>query len=87
MFRKVSIPIPKSSICFSMLIYIQKCLNIHVIVHVHTRMYIYVHTTYTHIRICNTYNMASKCVSAISDLNPEIVAQGEAEGCYRGVTG
>ena len=33
------------------------------------------------------YNMASWCVSAISNLNPEIVARGEAEGCYRGVKG
>ena len=31
--------------------------------------------------------MASRCVSAISDLNPEIVARGEAEGCYQGVKG
>ena len=37
--------------------------------------------------ICNIYNMASRCVSAISDLNPEIVARGEAEGCYQGVKG
>ena len=37
--------------------------------------------------ICNIYNMASRCVSAISDLNREIVAGGEAEGCYRGVKG
>ena len=29
--------------------------------------------------------MASRCVSAISDLNPEIAARGKAEGCYRGV--
>ena len=29
--------------------------------------------------------MASRCVSAISDLNPEIAARDEAEGCYRGV--
>ena len=27
--------------------------------------------------------MASRCVSAISDLNPEIAARGKAEGCYR----
>ena len=33
------------------------------------------------------YNMASRCVLAISDLNPKIAAQGEAEGCYRGVKG
>ena len=26
--------------------------------------------------------MASQCVSAISDLNPEIAARGETEGCY-----
>ena len=31
--------------------------------------------------------MASRCVSAISDLNPEIAARGEAKGCYRGVKG
>ena len=37
--------------------------------------------------ICNIYNMASWCVSAISDLNPEIGARGEAEGCYGGVKG
>ena len=29
--------------------------------------------------------MASRCVSAISDLNPEIAARGEAKGCYRWV--
>ena len=29
--------------------------------------------------------MASRYVSAISDLNAEIVGRGEAEGCYRGV--
>ena len=28
---------------------------------------------------CNIYNMASSCVSAISDLNPEIAAGGEGE--------
>ena len=32
--------------------------------------------------ICNIYNMASRCVYAISDLNLEIGARGEAEGCY-----
>ena len=26
----------------------------------------------THKLICNIYNMASRCVSAISDLNPEV---------------
>ena len=31
--------------------------------------------------------MASRCVAAISDLNPEIVARGEAKGCYQGVKG
>ena len=31
--------------------------------------------------------MASRCALAISDWNPEIVARGEAEGCYRGVKG
>ena len=31
--------------------------------------------------------MAPRCVSAISEMNPEIAAQGEAEGCYRGVKG
>ena len=31
--------------------------------------------------------MVSRCVSAISDLNPEIAAQGKAEGCYQGVKG
>ena len=36
---------------------------------------------YNYIHICNIF------VSAISDLNPEIVARGEAEGCYRGVKG
>ena len=29
--------------------------------------------------------MASRCVSAISDLNPKIAARGEDGGCYRGV--
>ena len=29
--------------------------------------------------------MASRSVSAISDVNPEIAARGEAEGCYGGV--
>ena len=29
--------------------------------------------------------MDLRCVSAISDLNPEIGTRGEAEGCYRGV--
>ena len=33
------------------------------------------------------YNMVSRCVSAISDLNPEIAARGKAEGCYQGVKG
>ena len=45
-------------------------------------MYVYIY-----IYICNIYNMASRCVSAISDLNPEKVARGKAEGCYRGVKG
>ena len=39
-------------------------------------MYIYI---YIYIYI---YNMASKCVSAISGLNPKIVARGETEACY-----
>ena len=30
--------------------------------------------------ICDIYNMASRCVSAILDLNHEIAARGEAEG-------
>ena len=37
---------------------------------------------YMYIILCNIYNMGSRCVSAISGLNPEIVARGEAEGCY-----
>ena len=32
--------------------------------------------------VCNIYNMASRCVSAISDLSPKIAALGFAEGCY-----
>ena len=47
--------------------------------------YNYIYIIY--IYICNIYNMALRCVSAISDLNPEIVARGEAEGCYRGMKG
>ena len=31
--------------------------------------------------------MSSRCVSAISALNPEIAARGEADGYYRGVKG
>ena len=31
--------------------------------------------------------MALRCVSAMSYLNPEIAARGEAEGCYGGVKG
>ena len=42
---------------------------------------------YIYIYICNIYNMASRCVLAISDLNPEKVARGKAKGCYRGVKG
>ena len=40
-----------------------------------------------HKLLCNMYNMASRCVSAISDLKTEIVARGEADFCYRGVKG
>ena len=31
--------------------------------------------------------MALRCVSVISDLNPEIGARGEAKGCYQEVKG
>ena len=31
--------------------------------------------------------MALRCVSSISDLNPEIAARGEGKGCYRGGEG
>ena len=37
--------------------------------------------------MCNIYNTASRCVTAISELNPEVAARGLAEGCYRGVKG
>ena len=40
-----------------------------------------------YVYVCNINNMALRCASAISDLNPEIAARGEAEGCYRGVKG
>ena len=48
-------------------------------IQIHTHIYIY---NDIYIYIYNIYNMASRCVSAISDLNPEIGARGEAEGCY-----
>ena len=63
----------------------------HMYVHVYIYMYIYIYIyilyIYIYMYICNIYNMASRCVSAISDLNTEIAAQGEAEGCYQGVKG
>ena len=58
---------------------------------IYTCAYIYIHIytlyIYIYIDIRNIYNMASRCVSAISDLNPEIAAQGKAEGCYLGMKG
>ena len=55
----------------------------YVCIYVFTCMYVCVYVyIYMYMYICNIYNMDSRCVSAISDLNPEIAARGKAEGFY-----